>query len=98
MRDTLHTLWFTMLPYGFGGVHQGRTYARVKGIYVFPEWRGFGHGTRLTLALIAVAEELPGVRYVEAVAADSKWYLERGFVVHSATARNCRVRRALQDG
>ncbi|MEE8578741.1 MAG: GNAT family N-acetyltransferase [Hyphomicrobium sp.] len=97
-RDTAHTVWFKMPPYGFGGVHQGATYARVKGIYVFPEWRGFGHGTALTLALIAKAEAMPGVRYVEAVTVDAAWYVERGFAVHSATDRNSRVRRALQDG
>lgn len=97
-RDSPNTRWFKYPPYGFGGIHEGKRYSRVKGIYIRPEWRGFGHGTTLTLALIAEAEKREAVKWIEAITVNARWYLDRGFhVVVSARERNTLVRRDVQD-
>lgn len=78
VSDTKNTQWY-MLPgqEGFGALLQTADAVRVKGVYVFPEYRGEGLGTALTEALIRVA--IATGKTLEVLAYNPGFYESRGF-------------------
>lgn len=59
-------------------LYGGRT-ARLRSIFVRPELRGQGIGTRLTEHLISIASQL-SVRRIDVITYNPAFYAERGFV------------------
>lgn len=80
------TLWFTdhdkpMKRHGFCGLIKIKPEAwRIKGVYVFPEYRGFGYGEAMTLALMDAAVEL-GAKSIEAIALNPAFYERHGYTI-----------------
>lgn len=71
---------------GFAGVlrhgRKGR-YARVKGVWLRPEFRGNGHGEAITDYAITHAASLDGVERLDAIAINPAFYVARGWTVGS---------------
>jgi N-acetylglutamate synthase-like GNAT family acetyltransferase len=80
---TANTDWYII---GVDGAEVGccailytRQAARIKGVWVEPGERGKGHGTAVTLALVAIAKGRDGVTAVEALAYNPAHYEAHGF-------------------
>lgn len=79
-KDNPNTRWFRHVDgKGFCALHHQGRIRRVKGIYTFPEWRGFGVGTEMTLALFAMAKADPECQVIEAWTVNPDFYLPHGF-------------------
>lgn len=65
---------------GFCAIHYlangGR---RLKAVYVFPEWRGFGYGRDMVDARIEICRADPASRWIDTFALAESMYLARGF-------------------
>jgi ribosomal protein S18 acetylase RimI-like enzyme len=85
VKDTPTTAWFKYGVYGFCGVITLGDKKRVKGIYVFPEWRGRGIGTSMTDALIELCQRDESCKTLEAYTVNAPWYIARGWEQHGET-------------
>lgn len=61
-----------------GLLRRGRS-VRIKAIWTFPEWRGWGIGTKVTDALIELAEVMPDTDFIDVIARNPAFYEARGF-------------------
>ena len=82
VSNTKNTRWFAAFVdeemVGFGAFILVGKVARVKGIYIFPEERGLGHGGRMTEAIFEEALN-SGVGRLEAFALNPSFYEQRGW-------------------
>lgn len=79
LSDTRSTYWFrTDDNSGVCGAIEVAGRVRIKGVWVYPEWRGLGIGSAMTEALIKWIEQ----RYdcpIEVLAYNPAFYEARGF-------------------
>lgn len=81
INNTKRTEWFMSQNHSCGALYWiGNMRARLKGIFVHPDFRGYGYGDILTEGLIQQAL-LKEAKIVEAHVFSPKWYLNRGFEV-----------------
>lgn len=84
VSDTRETFWFLYEDdagalIGFCGLLRTPLGGRVKGVWVKPEFRGRGHGTAMTVALIQQATEELFFLRLEALAHNPKFYEGMGW-------------------
>lgn len=78
LADTQNTRWFRLGGHeGFCGLISIGGRQRVKGVYVHPEYRGMGYGTKMTEDLLKIAAWAGGP--VEVLAYNPAFYEARGF-------------------
>jgi GNAT superfamily N-acetyltransferase len=81
IKNTKNTEWFRYWELGCGGIyHMGRTRARLKSMYVLPEFRGQGIGLLLTEARIECCLE-QGINTIEAHVYNPSCWVRKGFTV-----------------
>lgn len=83
ISDTKKTTWFTILTdkdvIGIAGLMLlPNSAARIKGVWVKPDKRGYGIGTELTLHLVKLAKQ-NGVKRLEALAYNPTFYESHGW-------------------
>lgn len=96
VTNTRCTHWFSAIHegecVGFGAfIWMKLVTARVKGIYIFPEHRGSGHGGRMTEALLDRAKA-NGAEHLEAFAHNPDFYVKRGWHPTGTQLRNGAVK------
>lgn len=85
VSDTKNTRWFNLASgEGFCGLIEIGGMVRVKGVYVFPEYRGLGVGTAMTEELLTIAAATG--KTIEVLAYNPEFYELRGFQRQSQLA------------
>lgn len=101
-RSPTHWYWGVMAdgePLGFAAyMVRGPGQARIKGIWVMPEWRGLGYGDAMSAAIVNAALDA-GLQDVDILSWEPRWAARNGFTEagrngHGAT----RLRRTFKTG
>lgn len=92
ISDTAGTRWFLWTQgedtIGVCALMQVRAGYRIKGVWIKPEHRRHGHGTTMTMALIAYASDELMAPRLEALAHNPGFYEGMGWSRTGATAPN----------
>lgn len=90
-KMTEHWYWYTLpdgTHIGFGAwAERPRNVARLKGLYVSPEHRGRGYGTRAQAELLQTAFNR-GYDTAEQIAVNPLWWKRQGWTAHRPSLKN----------